>query len=63
MVSYRRFGIIKAKLSWQDNTPTLSDIKHITINQGEFTSNYFFDVFLKMIQHYGFQIADMVLLN
>lgn len=39
------FGIIKAKLSWQDNTPTLSDIKHITINQGEFTSNYFFDVF------------------
>lgn len=38
-------GIVKARLRWDGDRPMLDNIKRITINNGEMSSNYFFRIY------------------
>ena len=38
-------GIVRARVSWRDGVPELRDIRHYTLNNGDFESNYFFTIY------------------
>lgn len=39
-------GIIKARIIWNGNTPQLITEKHLNLNNGDISSNYFFSIFV-----------------